>query len=223
MSWNKLNIDLDFLDEESESKAPPKKGVHDWSKNSQNSVSNSDWQGNHQPDSFFQSLKWKVVLIWKAIFVSFWIMVIIFAVVWYSNKSPIKWTSSNLNGSNSLAENTNTDEIITWEYSCSTQHHSAATNIKPDVSENTRLELFTVRIKAMQSDLDFQESEISAYIIDEYSQASIDIYNKKINSYNILLEDIRLNRGSYNSGIEAFNKTVDNYNSYLTNNCRKRY
>lgn len=111
------------------------------------------------------------------------------------------------NSSNKKTDTTPVNDSVTvWRYTCSSSNSIYLESIEPK----------DPGLKQLSDEVDSLQSALDNTYVDEYSQSSVDSYNKKVNALNAKIE-------SYKSKQTTYNIAVDKYNNYLERNCTKRY
>lgn len=113
-------------------------------------------------------------------------------------------SSSNNYDSNSNYNSTNYDYSL-GDYRCGSYSYKRAWELMP----------IDPWFQIMIDELTKLESEYKNIYVDEYSQISIDNYNRKIDNYNRKFDSYELARTNYNNKIDIYNK-------YLEDNCTKK-
>ena len=188
------------------------------------------WSNNYQFSWTKEMEGWKVI--WKRIALgAIWIF-LLFAFIDSNSSSNSSYTSSsnsysspqfdlsdfNTNSSTTQKTTTNSsnnkktdttpvnDSVTVWRYTCSSSNSIYLESIEPK----------DPGLKQLNDEVDSLQSALDNTYVDEYSQSSVDSYNKKVNALNAKIE-------SYKSKQTTYNNAVDKYNNYLERNCTKRY
>lgn len=119
--------------------------------------------------------------------------------------------------------NTNNDDVMIGEYSCSRSHYNQAVALNPDETEQ-QIESASSAFEYRTNALERLGDEIDNYYVDDYSvQWEIDDYNAKVNEYNSKLPAYERDLASLDARIDTYNAQIKRYNNYLVANCTKKY
>jgi len=202
-----LDIDLEFLDKKEPPMATPKHDSH-------------TRQTPSAPTSKSVSHKynWKNILIIAGIVIfTSWVVV--------SNDSGGSDLSTNTTVSPSQASNydTNDDNIMVGEYSCSRYNYNQAVALAPIETEQ-QIDNESTSLEYRSDEIDQLESKINNSYINSYSeQWEIDQYNKIVNEYNSKLSAYNRDFANLDARIDKYNAQIQKHNNYLIANCTKKY
>lgn len=123
-----------------------------------------------------------------------------------ANNSTTK-TTTVTNSSDRKADSTLVNDSVTvWRYTCSSSNSIYLKSIEP----------VDPWLKQLSDEVDSLQSALDNTYVDQYSQSSVNSYNKKVKALNAKIESYKVKQTTYNNA-------VDKYNSYLEKNCTKRY
>jgi len=155
----------------------------------------------------------------------FWIDAI-WAIFILSLASGVFGYDSDLFNTSSTNQYNNTNEYdalyTVGDYECNLASYNKAESLQPDLDEGLRLEEMTEKSEAGLSLINNMAEEIDNIYVDEYSDYSVNSYNKKIDEYNNIIIAYEEKYSSYEVRAAKYNKDVDIYNNHLKNNCRPR-
>ncbi len=250
MTNKKINLDTDFLDEDSKaSKKEDFSGFEEifsqfwwknkWNSNNTNSSYQTLWDDRNLNESSsnkntkenygFRHVFWGLLTIFVIIALSGWLDTnptsSISSSVSDSSIEDINFTDkdSKKTATNNSPSNSNEDEVITWQFSCSTYNHDEAGRLSPSGFDKAEIDRKLAELNTMDSWIDEIDGEISSFKLNEKSQYSVNTYNKKIDTYNSLINKRKVKYSEYEKLLDSYNASVDKYNSYLENNCTRRY
>ena len=188
------------------------------------------WSNNYQFSWTKEMEGWKVI--WKRIALgAIWIF-LLFAFIDSNSSSNSSYTSSSnsysspqfdlsdFNANNSTTKTTTVtnssdkkadstlvnDSVTVWRYTCSSSNSIYLKSIEP----------VDPWLKQLSDEVDSLQSALDNTYVDQYSQSSVNSYNKKVKALNAKIESYKVKQTTYNNA-------VDKYNSYLEKNCTKRY
>ncbi|GAB0174578.1 MAG: hypothetical protein HHAS10_04570 [Candidatus Altimarinota bacterium] len=118
-------------------------------------------------------------------------------------------TNKTINTTNNgkQAEKTPTNDNVTvGQYTCSSSNSIYLKSIEP----------VDPGLKKLSDEVDSMQSALDSTYVDQYSQVSVNNYNKKVKALNAKIESYKVKQTTYNNA-------VDKYNNYLDRNCTKRY
>lgn len=113
--------------------------------------------------------------------------------------------SSSSSSKNTTSINNNEGDISVGMYSCSRVHDSKLSNLKPDANLERKI-----------TNLNNEIDDLESYLNLNRNTNNINFYNQRVNEYNNLIEELKDIQNKYNG-------QVDEYNRYLSNNCRKKW
>jgi hypothetical protein len=203
---NHLDIDLEFLDK--------KESTQHTAKRENDGGQTLGTPKKHQTGTQYN---WKNILIIGGIVLFFiWIVSSESESTPSTNNSYIPSTSTN-------SPNTNGDNIVIGEYSCSRYHYDKATALSPDDTEQ-QIDDASSAFEYRTNSLENLSDKIDNADIDDYSsQYEVDEYNDDVSRYNSLLSNYKNDSDLLDRRIERYNAQVDIYNNYLSSNCTKQY
>ena len=228
MTNKKINLNTDFLDENDETM---KKEAFDeifseffwwWkSKKTNHSTSTNDSSNKDTKKTYgFKHVFWGLVIL----------VVVIALFGWFDDKSKSANTTNNFPWKIDLSikdtkktKNSNEDEVIIWQFSCSSYNYDEAWRLSPNSLKKAELDRQLAELNLMDTWIDKIEAEIDSFKLNENSQSSINTYNKKINTYNSLVNKRKVKYTEYKNLLDSYNASVDKYNSFLEKNCTRRY
>jgi len=196
----RLNLDLDFLDKESESSKEKKKQAKRQGKQrSKGNSSVKDWKS-------------------KGLIIGF-ILLVCWA--WFSEEE----SSINQKSNGKINANPSHDSIeySVGNYYCSEYHSKKAEELLPDQNTQKNLEFELSALNEEEIRLENLYDTINSSTVNEYSsQSSIDYYNDLVDNYNVRRENYNSKVVDLNQRFEHHSKKVDIYNNYLDQNCSKK-
>lgn len=181
---DKLKIDMDFLDEESQEKDKVQSSPND----------NTDFYNKKNNQVTEKKIPW-----WWIIFI--WIIfVVIFSDSDSSSSSSSSSTSNNYNKTTNYS-NTATDDINydVWDYMCRSYPYKKAGELQP---KDPWLQLLI-------DELDRLEKDYKNTPVDNYSQTSLNNYNGKIDNYNKKYDVYEAKRLKYNREVDIYNTYLE--------------
>lgn len=230
----RINLNTDFLDEDDAILSKDK-----WKSNNTNEAYKSSSEGDNFNQKSSNKDTKKTYGFWHV----FWGLVILVVVIalfgWFDDKPKPTSTSTPPNykidfstkdtkkttttTASNTASNSNEDEVITWQFSCSTYNHNEAGRLSPSTVKKSELDTKEAELNSMDSWIDKIEAEIDSFKLNESSQSSVNTYNKKIETYNSLVNKRKTKYTEYKKLLDSYNASVDKYNSFLEKNCTRRY
>lgn len=93
--------------------------------------------------------------------------------------------------------------------------------MEPDASTKIQLDLEETELNKLSNELKSLQATIDRTSVNNYSQESINHYNRLVNSYNKKLKSIKSRATAFDNKSKVFNDRIDAYNNYLDNNCTK--
>ena len=205
-----LNIDLEFLDKKDAPKTKPAP-----------SAEHSSASQTSTPASVSSGYKYN----WKNI-------LIIGGIVLFTGWA--MFSSDDGSGSNSAINtyippansqnfDSNNDNVMVGEYSCSRYHYNQAVVLDPDETEQ-QIESASSAFEYRTNSLVRLEDEINSSHINDYSaQWEINEYNEVVDEYNSLLPAYNRDMAALDARIDRYNAQIKTHNNYLVTNCTKRY
>jgi len=188
-----LDINLDFLDEEDESKK----------KLSSHNPKIANKEGK------VKKYNWKTILIIAGV-------VLFFGWAIFSEDSSNNNTSTQ---SYTTSEKSSNDSVVIGEYTCSSYHYDKAVALNPDESES-QITSAQNSLEYRANEIDRLQNEIENSYVNEYSsQYAIDQYNEMVNEYNSKLASYNRDATSFDSRIDRYNEQIAKHNNYLKSNC----
>ncbi len=196
-SKDHINIDLGFLD-----KKEPLRVSHEAK------VYSGETPNSSMPVSSGSTYNWKKIIIIGGV-------VLFFIIV--GNLDNSSSTSS------SASSSVNTDNSVTvGKYSCSSYNASKADSLKPSDFTNSQLDIEKQNLDRRSQAMKVSASSIDADYVNEYSQASINSHNAKVDNYNTTLNTLKRDLQSFDTKTSQFNNQIDAYNNFLDKNCTKK-
>lgn len=202
-----LDIDLEFLDKKEPIRVAPKP------ESNTRQTSNTP-----KAPSKVTTYNWKNILIISGV-----ILFIGWAIFSSDDGSSSSSTNTYIPPTQTSNYNTNNDNVMIGEYSCSRSHYNQAVTLNPDETEQ-QIENASNAFEYRANALERLEDEINSSYVDEYStQWEIDDYNAKVNEYNSKLPAYERDLVSLEARINTYNAQIQRHNNYLAANCTKKY
>lgn len=208
-----LNINLDFL----EKKSPSDSGPIKKNDNAEPAIS----QNNKSENKLFTYIasNWKGILV---------IVGIALFIVWASLSSDSQNVSpssadqaTSVSGSTVGGVGTQEDFVTVGQYRCSSYNAGKADELKPGILEKSQLDTEKQRLDIVASELEQSNNTIDNTYVDQYSQLSVNNYNRLITAHNVKLNAYKADLAAMNNKIDSYNAKTDSYNNYLETNCTK--
>lgn len=200
-----LDIDLEFLDKKEPVRVAPKPESHA-----------GETPNTPKSPSAGHKYNWKNILIIGGV-------ILFFGWVIFSDDGSSSNSTNTYTPPAQTSKNTDNDDVMIGEYSCSRYHYNQAVALDPDETEqqiesaSSAFEYRTNALESLKDDID------SSFVNDYSAQWEIDEYNEMVDRYNSLLPAYKRDMSALDARIDRYNAQIQTHNNYLVANCTKRY
>jgi len=181
------------------------------------SAQNNKQEDNFKKPSIFESPTFKRLVRNKTA----WIITgVVLLIIWGAITDNNKRTSSS-SGSSYQPSTNKESNYGNGQYRCSSYHIGKANALEPDSTVKTQLDTEETNLNKLADELKSLKRTIESTRVNEYSQESINRYNRLVDSHNKKMKTLKTRATDFDNKNAAFNKQIDAYNKYLDDNCTK--